>query len=89
MCKKSMPCLIRKASRRAADRTSKTATFFMYFIGLEVKIVLYLHFLYLKDGRFHQIKMKHEWWKNHVFTYCLNLKSFASRFFLTQGNFMF
>ena len=28
--KKSMPCLIKKVSRCAADRTSKTATFFIF-----------------------------------------------------------
>ena len=91
-CKKSMPCLIRKASRHAADCTSKTTTCFIYFIGLVVKIELCLHFLYTKDGRLHQIKTKHEWWENRfsdAFTYCLNLKHFASLFFLTQGNFMF
>ena len=60
MCIKSTPCLIRKASRHAADCTSKTATCFSYFIGSVVKIVLYLHFLYTKDGRLHQIKTKHE-----------------------------
>ena len=63
-----------------------------YFIGSVVKIVLYLHFLYTKDGRLQQIKKKHEWWNNlfsDVFTYCLNLKNFASLFFLIQDNFMF
>ena len=90
--KKSTPCLSRKASRCAADRTSKTTMRFIYFIGSVVKIVLYLHFLYTKDGRLHQIKTKHEWWKNrfsNTFTYRLGLKSFASLFFLGQGNFMF
>ena len=29
-CKNSMPCLIKKASRCAADRTSKTTTFFIF-----------------------------------------------------------
>ena len=29
-CKKSMPCLIQKASRYAADRTSKTTVFFIF-----------------------------------------------------------
>ena len=28
--KKSTPCLIKKASRRVADRTSKTATFLIF-----------------------------------------------------------
>ena len=36
-----MPCLIRKASRHAADHTSKTTTCFIYFIGSVVKIVYY------------------------------------------------
>ena len=85
--KKSTPCLIRKASRSAADRTSKTTTCFIYFIGSVVKVVLYLHFLYTKDGRLHQVKTKHEWWKNlfsDAFTYRLNLKSFAP-FLLDTG----
>ena len=30
MCKKSMPCLIEKASRCAADCTSKRTTFFIF-----------------------------------------------------------
>ena len=42
---------------------SKTMCF-VYFIGSLAKIVLYLHFLYTKDGRHHQIKTKHEWWKS-------------------------
>ena len=46
-----MPCLIRKASRRAADCTSKKTTCFIYFTGSVVEIVLYLHFLYAKDDR--------------------------------------
>ena len=107
--KKTTPCLIKKASRCAADRTSKTTTFFVfcflyntkilrenlvycYLIGSVVKIVLYLYFLYTKDGRLRQIKKKHEWWNNRfsdVFTYCLNLKHFATLFFLTKYNFMF
>ena len=105
--KKSTPCLIKKASRCATDRTSKT-TFFIfrflyntkilrenhvccYLIGSVVKIVLYLHFLDTKDGRLWQIKKKPEWWNNcfsGVFTYCLNLKYFAS-LFLAKDNFMF
>ena len=60
MCKKSMPCLIRQASKRAADRTSKTTTCFIYFIGSVAKTVLYLYFPYTSDSRLHQIKMKHE-----------------------------
>ena len=63
-----------------------------YFIGSVVKIVLYLHFLYTKDDRFRQIKKKHEWWNNcfsDVLTKRLNLKNFASLFFLIQNNFMF
>ena len=106
--KKSMPCLIKKALRCAADRTSKTfflsPTFYKiqrsyekimcicYFIRSVLKIVLYLHFLYTKDDWLRQIKKKHEWWNNcfsGVFTYYLNLKTFASLFFLIQDNFMF
>ena len=30
MCKKNMSCLIKKASRCAADRTAKTTTFFIF-----------------------------------------------------------
>ena len=70
----------------------KIMWFICYLIGLVVKIVLYLHFLYTKDNRLRQIKKKHEWWNNRfsdVFTYCLNLKHFASLFFLTKDNFMF
>ena len=29
-CKKSTPCLVKKASRRVADRTSKTITFLIF-----------------------------------------------------------
>ena len=67
--------------------TRKSCIFISYFIDSVVKIVLYLHFLYTKDNRLWQIKKKHEWWNNHfsdVFTYCLNLKHFASLFFLMQ-----
>ena len=59
------------------------------FIDSVVKIVLHLHFLYTKDDRLRQIKKKHEWWNNHfsyIFSYRLNLKHFASLFFLTQDN---
>ena len=60
MCKKkTLPCLIRKASRHSADCTSKTRSF-LYFTGLVEKIVLYLQFLYTKNGRLHQIKTKDE-----------------------------
>ena len=105
--KKSTLCLIKKASRCATDRTSKTTFFifcslyntkilrenhvYCYLIGLVVKIVLYIYFLYTKDGRLRQIKKKHEWWNNRfsdVFTYCLNLKYFACLFFLAKDNFM-
>ena len=82
---------MRKASSCVADRKSKT-TCFIYFIGSVVKIVLYLDFLCTKDGRLHQIKEKHEWWKNclsDTFTYGLHLKSFPTLFLLIQGNFMF
>ena len=63
-----------------------------YFICSVVKIALYLHFTYKKDDWLQQIKKKHEWWNNcfsDVLTYCLNLKNFASLFFLIQDNFMF
>ena len=53
-----MPYLIRKASKHAADHTSKKAICFTSFIGSVVKIVLYLHFRYTKDGRLHQIKKR-------------------------------
>ena len=54
--------------------------------------LLYLHFLYTKDGRLWQIAKKHEWLSNRFsdfFTYCLNLKHFASLFFLAKDNFTF
>ena len=38
----------------------KSGVFICYLIGLVVKIVLYLHFLYTKDDRLRQIKKKHE-----------------------------
>ena len=101
--KRSTSYLIKKASRCATDRTSKTTFFifrflyntkilrenhmYCYLIGSVVKIVLHLHFLYTKDGRLRQIKKKHEWWNNRfsdVLTYCLNLKYFASLFFLAK-----
>ena len=59
------------------------------FIDSVVKIVLYLPFLYTKDDRLRQIKKKHGWWNNRfsdLFSYRLNLKHFASLFFLTQDN---
>ena len=62
----------------------KSRVFICYLIGSVVETVLYLHFLYTKDGRFPQIIEKHEWWNNRfsdVFTYRLNLKHFASLFF--------
>ena len=150
------------------DFSRKSYVFICYLICLEVKIVLYLHFLYTKDDRLWQSKKKHDWWNNcfsdcnwtrthnhlvhkrtlncwvfvyelsrcglefscshltdfapasskefpdiqttiecgftlkrvldmtrtynrfsDVFTYCLNLKHFASLFFLTKDNFMF
>ena len=48
-------------------------------------------FFYTKDDKLRQIKKKHEWCNrfSDVFTYCLNLKHFASLFFLTKDNFMF
>ena len=70
----------------------KICVFICCFIGSAVKIVLYLHFLDTRDDRLRQIKKKkHEWWNNRfsdAFTHYLNLKHFASRFFLTQDNFM-
>ena len=60
---------------------------YCYLLGSVVKIVLCLHFLYTKDSRLRQIKKTHEWWNNHfsdVFTYCLDLKYFASLFFLAK-----
>ena len=72
------------------DLTRKSYIFIRHFIVSVVKIALYLHFLYTKDGRLQHIKMKHEWWKNRFsdfFTYCINLKNFASLFFLIQDNF--
>ena len=106
--KKSTPCLIKKASRCAADRTSKTTLFVFHFYitqrSYEKIMCIYLLFdwfsgenciistLFLHKGRQTQVKKKHEWCNNRfsdVFTYCLNLKHFASLFFLTKDNFMF
>ena len=42
------------------DLTRKSYVFICYFIGLVVKIVLNLHFLYTKVDRLQQIKKKHE-----------------------------
>ena len=54
-----------------------------------VKIILYLHFFYTKDDRLRQIKKKHEWCNNRFSdVFCLNLKHFASLFFLTEDNFI-
>ena len=41
--KKSTPCLIKKASRRAADRTSKTTTFFIFHYLWITKILRQNH----------------------------------------------
>ena len=102
--KKNKPCLIKKASRCAADRTSKTTTFFIFHFLVTQRsygkiMCIYLLFDWfsgenciiftfsLHKGQ--QIKKKHERWNNRfsdVFTYCLNLKYFASLFFPTKDN---
>ena len=107
--KKSMPCLIKKASRCAADCMSKTTVFlsFTFYItqrSYEKIMCIYLFdwfsgenciiftFSLHKGRQTWQIKEKHEWWNNcfsDVFTHCLNLKHFASLFFLTKDNFIF
>ena len=46
------------------DFSRKSYVFICYLICLEVKIVLYLHFLYTKDDRLWQSKKKHDWWNN-------------------------
>ena len=53
--KKSMPCLIKKVSRCAADRTSKTTTFFIFHFLKNTKILRKNH-LYLFISFF-------QWWK--------------------------
>ena len=46
-------------------------------------------FFYTKDDRLRQIKKKHEWCNNRFSdVFCLNLKHFASLFFLTEDNFI-
>ena len=63
------------------QRSYKKIVCICYFIGSVVKTVLYLHFLYAKDGRLLQIKKKHEWWNNRfsdVSAVCLNLKNFRN-----------
>ena len=47
--KKSAPCLIKKASRRAADRMSKTTTFIFHFLYYNTKILRenHVYFCYL------------------------------------------
>ena len=52
--KKSTPCLIKKASRCAVDRTSKTTTFFIFHINAKVlrENHMYLFFISLV-----------QWWK--------------------------
>ena len=53
--KKSMPCFIQKASRCVADRTSKTATLFIFHFLYSTKILreyhLYLFFISLVQWR--------------------------------------
>ena len=46
------------------DFMRKSCVFICHLIGSVVKIVLYLHFLYIKDNRVRQIKKKHDWWNN-------------------------
>ena len=76
MLKKSTPCLIKKASRCAADRTSKTTflsfTFYVTHKDFTRKSCVFiccligsvvrivLHFLYTKEERLRQIKKKHD-----------------------------
>ena len=47
-CKKSTPCFIQKASRCAAERTSKTTMFLIFCILYNTKILQenHLHFLF-------------------------------------------
>ena len=111
MCKKSMPCLLQKASRCAADCKSKTTMLFIFHFLYNSEI-LWENFVYLffisfvqwwklyyifsfftwRTTDIERIKKKHEWWNNRfpdVLTYRLNLKNFASPFFLIRDNFMF
>ena len=57
-CKKSTLCFIQKASRSAADRTSKTTTLFIFHFLYDTKILqedhVYLFFILLV-----------QWWKLH------------------------
>ena len=59
MCKKSMSCLIKKASRRAADRTSKTTTFFIFHFLQNTKILQENHVCLL----FHWFSVTSSQWR--------------------------
>ena len=59
-----------------------------YFIGSVVKIAYIYIFFTLKMKDFEKLKRNMSDFSD-VFTYCLNLKNFASLFFLIQDNFMF
>ena len=58
--KKSTPCLIKKASRRAADRTSKTRTFLIFHFLWITKILRQNH-VYLF------IISLIQWWKLRIY----------------------
>ena len=55
--KKSTPCLIKKASRCAADRTSKTTTFFIFHFLCNTKI--------LQENHVYLFIWLVQWWKLH------------------------
>ena len=59
MCKKSMSCLIKKASRRAADHTSKTTTFFIFHFLQNTKILQENHVCLL----FHWFSVTSSQWR--------------------------
>ena len=86
-CKKSTPCLIQKALRCAADRTSKTTTLFIFHFLYNTKI--------LRENNVYFFISLFQWWKlYYIFTFFIQRitdfkRVFASLFFLIQDNFMF
>ena len=78
-CKKSMHCLIQKASRCAADCMSKTTMLFIFHFLYNTKILGENHVIYFSFHYFsgenciiflfslhkERIKKEHEWWNNH------------------------
>ena len=83
--KKNRPCLIRKASRRAADRTSKITTCFIYFISSVVKIVFIYIFFTQRMADF--IKLKRNMNDGKIIFLMPLLKKFCFSFLLDTSKF--